>query len=378
MKKTKFVSLLSLSLLTSVGLVGCGSNAAVNTKEYALVTDVGDIDDASFNQTSWEAVKAFAEANKKTYDYYRPSEDSTDARLASIEQAVNKGAKIVVCPGFLFEEAITTAQDLYKDVKFVLLDSGLGDKVKENTATICYKEQISGFLAGYGAVKDGKTKLGFCGGMAVPSVQRFGSGFVQGVNKAAVDLKKKVDVKYYYAGAFAATADATSKMESWYQGGMETVFACGGKVYQSVITGSKKGSNASWIGVDTDQSKAEDVKTSGTKILTSAVKGLKESVTSSLEAYRDDKWAQFGKTNYNLGLNTVMGPVAAKDYVGLPTETASWGFSTFTLADYNTLIERIKKTSGDDKIEISDDVTSAPTVDATYTTVTYETPFAGN
>lgn len=380
MKKAKLVNLFSLSALTIFGLVGCGGGTA----EYALVTDVGNIDDQSFNQTSWEALKDYATKNDKSYAYYRPSEDSTEARLASIDQAVKKGAKIVVCPGFLFEEAVYTAQTTYSDVKFVLIDGNphTADyetyETKENTVGITFKEEISGYLAGYGAVCDGYTKLGYCGGQAVPSVQRFGSGYIQGINQAAIDKNVKVNVSYYYANAFAPTNDATSKMKSWYQGGMETVFSCGGSVYKSVIEGCKVGTakNKSWIGVDTDQSKAPDVvnEKANAPILTSAVKGLREAVTSSLEAYSADKWDTIGGQNFNLGFNSPLGSVEARDYVGIPTEQASWGFKTFKKADYDALVDKIKA----ETLKISDKTDVAPTVDSTHCTVTWESNFAGN
>ena len=114
MKKTKFAAL-ALMLFSIVGVTSCGATTA----EYALVTDVGDIDDQSFNQSCWEATKDFAKANGKTNAYYRPVNDSTEDRVASIEQAIQKGAKVIVCPGFLFEEAVYNVQEKYTEVKFV-------------------------------------------------------------------------------------------------------------------------------------------------------------------------------------------------------------------------------------------------------------------
>ena len=80
-------------------LLALATSAAL-AAEIALVTDVGTIDDESFNQACWEGVKAYAEANGKTYQYYQPGADRTDARLNSIDQAVSEGAKVIVCPGY--------------------------------------------------------------------------------------------------------------------------------------------------------------------------------------------------------------------------------------------------------------------------------------
>lgn len=369
MKKTGLLLASAALVLMGTGLTGCQTK----TYEYALVTDVGDIDDQSFNQTSWEATKAFAKANGKTVNYYRPTEDSTAARLAAMEQAVNKGAKVIVCPGYLFEDAVYEAQSTYPDVKFVLIDGAphTADyqtyETKSNTVSIIFKEEIAGFLAGYAAVKDGNTKLGFCGGMAVPAVQRYGSGFVQGAEAASKEMGINTTLKYYYAGAFAATDTATATMKSWYTEGTETVFACGGKVFQSVVAGcAEGGEKATWIGVDTDQAYVSE------KVLTSAMKGLSEAVTSALEVYSEDKWEEIGGHDYNLGIDSVMGSVAKKDYVGIPTADASWRFKTFTKAEYETVLGKIK--SGN--IQISGDTTTAPTVE--NVTVTYVSEFSGS
>jgi basic membrane protein A len=369
--KKLLTSVLTTALLIGglTTLSGCGEK----TVELALVTDVGDIDDESFNQSSWEALKDYAEANNKSYDYYRPTEDSTDARVKAIKQAITKGAKVVVCPGYLFEEAIYNVQDQYPEVNFLLLDGEphTADystyKTSPNTANVLFQEHVSGYLAGYAAVKDGYTKLGFCGGMAVPAVQRFGSGFVQGVDAAASEMNVQVSVNYYYAGAFAATDDATAKMKEWYQTGTEVVFACGGKVYQSVAEGVKEKADGKWIGVDVDQ-----VSVDPERIITSATKGLRESVTSALELHYASKWAEIGGKTANLGLGSTFGSLEARNYVGLPTSDRSWKFKTFTKTEYEALVAKLAAGT----IVVSGDVAAAPTVSA-KTTVNYISGFAG-
>ena len=149
------------------------------TYELALVTDVGTIDDKSFNQGAWEGLMQYAEENGISYKYYQPPQQSDEDYLATIKLAVDGGAKVVVTPGYLFEVAVYEAQSLYPDVHFILLDGEPHDadynyETKENTAPILYAEQQAGYLAGYAAVKDGFTKLGFMGGMQVPAVIRFG------------------------------------------------------------------------------------------------------------------------------------------------------------------------------------------------------------
>lgn len=371
MKKNKILTL-SLVLLAGLSAGSLTSCDEGGTYEYALVTDVGDINDASFNQTSWEALEEFCQENDKAYAYYRPSEDSTAARLLSIDQAVQRGAKVIVCPGYLFEEAVYSAQTTYPEVKFVLIDGtphpadSTESTIADNTVSIIFQEEIPGFLAGYAAVMDGNTKLGFCGGMAVPAVQRYGSGFVQGADYAAQQLKTNIEVNYYYAGAFAATDAATAMMRTWYTNGTETVFASGGKVYLSVEEAcDAAGEGKTWIGVDVDQSSVD------TKVLTSAMKGLRESVISSLEEYADDKWDVIGGKSYTLGLNSKFGDLENRDYVGIPTAESSWRFETFTLDQYNAILTSIKNGT----VIITNSTTEAPTV-SSYTTVDYVSNFA--
>ena len=370
MKKFKlgctFAAVLAIggSLLTT----SCGDS---KTYEYALITDVGDIDDEGFNQSSWEAMKAYAEKIGKSCTYYRPTEDSNDARKVSMEQAVKKGAKVIVCPGYLFESPVYDLQDKYPDVKFILLDGAPHSedystyKTSSNVVGYSFQEEISGFLAGYAAVKDGNRDLGFCGGMALPAVQRFGTGYIQGIEVASKELGVKTTCKYYYAGAFQATDEATSNMKSWYTAGIDTVFACGGKVYQSVTEGIKSGkAEATWIGVDVDQHSVSD------KVLTSAMKGLRETVTSSLELYEAGKWTDLGGKTPVLGLATVLGSLEARDYVGLPTDSAAWRFKSFKTSDLEAVIAGIKSK----KYVVSNDVTEAPETSAC--TVTWVSKFA--
>lgn len=176
-------------LLVLAALLAMATSAAL-AAEIALVTDVGTIDDESFNQACWEGVKAYAEANGKTYQYYQPGADSTDERLNSIDLAVSEGAKVVVCPGYLFGETVAQAQELYPDVDFIAVDVSAGDlggvDAQQNLYCAVFGEEQAGYLAGYAVVKDGYTKLGFLGGMAVPAVQRYGYGFVQGDRKSVV------------------------------------------------------------------------------------------------------------------------------------------------------------------------------------------------
>ena len=175
--------------------------------KVAMITDYGDITDQSFNQTTYEASKAFCEANGLSFKYFKPAGDSTEARVASVEQAVQEGFNVIVMPGYAFGATVAEVAEKNEKVTFVALDVSQGDlgadyTIPGNVATFVYHEELSGYMAGYAAVKEGYKKLGFLGGMAVPAVIRFGYGFVQGANAAAVEMNiaNEVSVNYVYGG----------------------------------------------------------------------------------------------------------------------------------------------------------------------------------
>lgn len=328
--------------------------------EIALITDVGNIDDGSFNQGTWEGVVRFAEENNKTYSYYRPSEDSDEARMENVKTAINNGAKVVVLPGYLFETCLFEIQDQYPDTQFLLIDGEPHSadyttySTSDNVYCILYKEEQAGYAAGYAIVKDGYTDLGFLGGMELPAVQRYGYGFVQGVDAAAQELDVDVNLKYWYSQSFTANDEIMTKMSSWFTEGTEVVFACGGKIWLSANAAAES-NDGKLIGVDVDQAKDSDL------IITSAMKYLGDSVVSALtDLYENDGvWpAEYAGTTAVFG--------AAEDMVGLPTAESSWRFETFTVDEYDTLMNGIK----DGSTDVSSDVSAKPEV--TKITVDYQ------
>ncbi|HKL99979.1 MAG TPA: BMP family ABC transporter substrate-binding protein [Mobilitalea sp.] len=291
--------------------------------EIALITDKGNIDDKSFNQGSWEGLVEFATANNITHQYYKPEEASDAGYLAAIELAITGGAKVVITPGFLFEVPIFEAQTKYPEVNFILLDGSphTADyatfETKSNVASVMYAEEESGYLAGYAAVKDGMTKLGFMGGMAVPAVQAFGYGYLQGAQVAATELglaENAVSVTYHYTGNFDENDTNKATAKTMYQEGTEVIFACGGSVGKSVMAAASE-SGAKVIGVDVDQRYDSDT------VITSATKGLGASVIQVLESiYKNNNFADFGgattyfnATNAGVSLPTVVLDDAAAD-----------------------------------------------------------------
>ncbi|MBQ3761584.1 MAG: BMP family ABC transporter substrate-binding protein [Clostridia bacterium] len=320
-------------LLAAMLCLGCVAFA----EKIVLVTDVGTIDDESFNQACWQGVEAYAKANGVEYDYYQPQADSTDARLDAIDQAVSEGATVIVMPGYLFGEALITAQDNYSDVKFIAVDVGSGDLTYDyvtyydaapNAVCVTFAEEQAGWLAGYAAVKAGYTKLGYLGGMAVPAVIRYGYGYVQGANYAANEMGVEIEIKYTYGGQFFGDASITAKMEGWYQTGTEVVFSCGGGIYTSAVEAAMN-NNGKVIGVDVDQSYISEC------IITSAMKGLQNVTESILADLFEGNWDNYGGKFLTYSLNE-------GDYVGIPTAEGSWKLNGFTVEEYNAVVDQIK------------------------------------
>ncbi len=404
----KYLALL-LALVMSLSLFACGKKEGDDNKdkdktEYkvAMITDYGDITDQSFNQTTYEACKAFAEKNKIEFKYYKPAGDNTADRVAMIESAVDEGFNVIVMPGYAFGGAIVEAAPQHKDVKFIALDVAKGDLLEagvakagekydynpdnwelskyvdmSNVYCAIYQEELCGYMAGYAAVKLGYKNLGFLGGMAVPAVVRYGYGFVQGVDAAAAELKlTDVKVNYIYGGQFFGDADITAVMDTWYNGGTEVVFACGGGIYTSAVDAAKKVNGAKVIGVDVDQAGviakyaagegADQATIDGFKALTvtSAMKGLYPATFDTLtDVIVKGNWDNYKGKIQNLGL--VSGDDPTLNYVQIPMESTQWKDGAFTKDDYKAMV----KDMFDGKITVSNDTTKAAKDFATVITL---------
>ena len=409
----KFLAMI-LALVMALSLVACGDkkddtktddnqgDTNETTYKVAMITDYGDITDQSFNQTTYEACKAFADANKIEFSYFKPAGDNTADRVAMIESAVDEGYNVIVMPGYAFGGAIVEAAPQHKDVKFIALDVGKGDLLEAGVAAkgekydynpdnwdlatyvdmsnvycAIYQEELCGYMAGYAAVKLGYKNLGFLGGMAVPAVQRYGLGFVQGVDAAAAELKlTDVKVNYVYGGQFFGDADITAKMDTWYAGGTQVVFACGGGIYTSAVDAAKKVEGAKVIGVDVDQAGviatyaagegADQATIDGYKALTvtSAMKGLYPATYDTLtDVIINGNWANYAGKIATLGLVSADDPTL--NYVQIPMESTQWADGAFTQDDYKALV----KAMFDGTLTVSNDVTKAAKDFATVITV---------
>ena len=345
--------------------------------KVAMITDYGDITDQSFNQTTWEAVVAFGKDNGVETKYYKPTTNDTAGRVASTELAIAEGYNVIVMPGYAFGGTIAEISGDYPDVKFIALDVSAGDLLEggvalkgesydynpdnwtltdyvhmDNVYCAIYQEELSGYMAGYAAVKLGYTKLGFLGGMAVPAVVRFGYGYVQGVDAAAKELGINVDMKYAYGNQFFGDADITAVMDTWYADGTEIVFACGGGIWASAAEAAKK-TGGKVIGVDTDQSPVIDGQYGEGITITSAMKGLYPTTVDTLtDVIINGKWADYAGKVDTLGL---VSADPAANYVQL-AGTTHFEDGKFSAEDYANLV----KDMFEGKVTVSNDITTEP------------------
>ena len=305
--------------------------------QVAFVTDVGQLKDKSFNQGTFDGVKLYAANNGLSYKYYQPangSEATDDDRYDAMKAAVDGGAEVVVCAGYLQEAALKRAAIDYPDTSFVFIDGyPLSDddgNILTNVAGIAFQEEQAGYFAGYAVVMDGFTKLGFCGGGGGdnPACCRFGYGYVQGANAAAAELGVDVEVNYswQYGANFSASPELQTMASGWYQNGTEIIFACGGAMFQS-ISAAASANDGYVVGVDVDQSAESDA------VITSAMKGLASAVQWAVGHVYDGTFSEIGGVATSLGVTD--------DAVGLPTADESWRFESFTLDQYDELYQKV-------------------------------------
>ena len=303
--------------------------AADGVYKLAFVTDVGSLKDGSFNEGTYDGVKAYAAANGLSYKYYMPAngnEATDDDRYDAMKAACEAGAEVVVAAGFKQEAALKKAAAEYPNVKFVFIDGypiGL-----DNVAPIAFCEEQSGYLAGYAIVKDGFEKVGFSGGGGGTNAAccRYLYGFAQGAEAAAKEMGVDVELKYswLYGASFMPSAELQTMISGWYETGTEIIFACGGPMFDS-ITAAASANDAFVIGVDSDQSFLSDT------VVTSALKGVTEASYYAIQQYYNGTWSEIG------GVQTTLG---AKDgAVGLPIET--WSLENFTVEQYNEMFAQI-------------------------------------
>ena len=346
--KKKVISLV-LSALMVTGLVGCGnnsgnsSNSGESTLKVGMVTDTGTIDDKSFNQGTWEGIEEAANSFGVDKTFIQPNGETEASYLTEIQNLYDSEYKFIVTPGYKFETAIYKAQEKYQDAKFVLIDGEPNDGkdnyvVADNTVAVYFAEEQSGFIAGVAATLELKTgEFGFIGGMEIPSVKRFESGFQQGVAYAnehygtSVSLKKENMV---YSGSFSDTALGQQLAAQMYDNGVKAIFTAAAGVNIGVITEAKtrvvNGQEAWVIGVDSDQYDDGIYEGNKSVVLTSAIKKTNEATYQIIE----------DEINGEFPGGQVLRFDAKNDAVGIPAENPN--LSEDTMTKVNEVLNAVK------------------------------------
>ena len=297
MKKRKIGMALSLVLAAGTLLGACGKSDDTSKEKttkggdkekaftVAMVTDVGGVDDKSFNQSAWEGLKAFGKENGLTkgkggYDYLQSKSDADYS--TNLNKLSREKFDLVYGIGFLMQAAVEEIAKQQKDTNFAIVDA----EVKQpNVASILFKEQEAAFLAGVAAALQTKSNhIGFIGGMEIPVIERFEAGFLAGVKAAKPEVK--VDVQY--SGAFDKAELGQSIASKMYSSGADVIFHAAGGTGNGLFKEAsdrkaKDPSKEIWaIGVDRDQNDmGPDV------VLTSALKRVDVAVQDLSKKAKD-------------------------------------------------------------------------------------------
>lgn len=331
------LSMLTIAAAVSLGLVACGEKSeSQDLVKIGMMTDSGTIDDRSFNQATWEGIERYQEEHGTIEkQYIRPLGETTADYMQAADDLITAGNKMIVAPGFKFEEAITKLQEQYPEIKFVMID-GEPKTVAENTIAIYFAEHEAGFLAGVAAALQTETgKLGFIGGMKSIAVEKFGYGYVAGVAYANKHLGTNAEVvDYLYNGTFTDVAGGQAQAGSMYDKGIDIIFTAAGRVGNGVITEAKTrteaGDKVFVIGVDVDQYELGKMSNGESVILTSAIKRVDNA------SY--DKVDEFMKGTFKGGEVITMN--AEMSGVGLPEKNPN--LTEATEATAQEILEEIK------------------------------------
>lgn len=334
--------------------------------EIALLTD-GSVEDGGYNEAIYNGVRMYALGAGVSFSYYNVDPEKQESYSRQMETAVQDGAKIIVCAGYRFGEAVGDLEKAYPQTSFLLVDAvphNAADEevpMAENVHCVLFHEEQAGYLAGYMAVWEGYRNLGFIGGTFVdhsltdseqgyrkeePSVLRYGYGYLQGVDAAAKDLSlNDVTVNYWYADTFSADISVREKAASWYEDGTQVIFACGGGLYESVLEAAES-QDGLMIGVDVDQCRLSD------RVLTSAVKNLGSAVTDALDAF----YASGGWSDAEAGQIRYYG--VEDGCAAIPVVDTEWRFQEIPVTHFFEIYKQMKR--GDRTV--SDAIDAAPQV----------------
>lgn len=291
------------AVLAGVALAALGFAApsqAVTEKDCAkksawcigLVTDIGKVDDKSFNQSAWEGAKAAAKRLKGLSKYVETQDPKDYA--TNIALFADKQYDIIVTVGFLMADATAVAAAKYPNVKFIGVDQFYAGDLKNYTG-LGFPEDKAGFIVGYLGgylTKTGKTAAIAGGPDSIPPVRKFIEGFREGVAYAAKERGKSFPtastVYYTGANAFQDPAWGASTAAQYLTQGFDVIFSAGGKTGNGGLARIAQQKGAYCIGVDTDQ--WNTVPEARNCLVTSAMKLIPQGVQTLVRMAAQDKF----------------------------------------------------------------------------------------
>lgn len=288
----KRIVILALVMMMALGVVGVASTPAkAQELKIGLVTDVGQVDDRSFNQSAWEGAEAAAEALGGTADYIETKDPNDYA--TNIATFADQEYDIIVTVGFALGAATIEAAKKYPDVHFIGVDQFQAEELANVTGLI-FPEAKAGFLAGVLAARLSKTGVigAVLGTDQVPPVVAFKEGYEAGARYANPDIS--LLSTYHPGGLDKAFIDpewgaATAKQAM--DNKADVVFGAGGKTgngaLEEVARAATAGKEVYCIGVDTDQ--WETVPAAHSCLVSSAMKLIKDGVIEIATLVSEDK-----------------------------------------------------------------------------------------
>ncbi len=302
-------------------------------------------------------MQAFADTFGYTLQAYTAEMEGTQATQAALEEASQCGASVVVCAGDEMAVALHEIEEQYPTVGYLLLDAEPHSEdysdytVTPNVHSVLFRTEQAAYLAGYAAVMEGYTRLGFLGGATMPDIVRYCTGFVQGAEAAAARQGVQVTVKTWYSGLPHATDDLTARMSGWYTDGTELILAAGGDLEQSCIAATQSAGTGRVIGVGWDHG------VQGSALLTSAANRYSAVVQAKLYAF----FAAGGAWGEDTA-GRMLRVGALEEAVALPT--SDWRFAAFGTDAYAALYDGLR--TGAVQVEAySDSGDLPPTVNVT-------------
>ena len=327
-----------LMLALSFSVFAQAASESSDALKLGMVTDSGTIDDRSFNQGTWEGIARAGEELGLECTYLRPAGTTSTDYLTAISDLYDQGYRFIACPGYLFVEAVSQAQQMYDDLKIIIIDDAMASGIGENTVAITFRENEAGFLAGIAtALKLGEGEVGFVGGLEIPAVQKFNWGFQQGITYANENLGTTITMNpnnFVYSGSFADLALGQQLATAMYDSGVDVIFAAAGGTGVGVINEAKNrrlsGEDVWAVGVDVDQYTVGDMGNGESCVLTSAMKDV------AGVAY--DQAVAAANGTYEGGRHIELG--IAEDRAGIPAENPN--LTPEIEAQVDAVIELIK------------------------------------